>query len=350
MRGPADPAVRKDGSPAPVPGPGTGSLPGPLSPEEHARLVSFLRDRTPPVEILPPPDLPEPFASLAGRPLPRRPRALILDIYGTLVSSGAGEVGTAAEVSLPGPEDGSRAGPKALGEVLEEFGIREGPGRFEERLAQEIRKHHRAARAAGTPWPEVDGAALLARLTGLSLPEARLLGAAREAALNPAAPMPGAAELLKSARGSGLVLGLISNAQYYTEPALEAAFGKSLNALGFDPELRVWSWRLGRAKPDPELFRILARALGNRGIRPEAAVYVGNDLLNDVAPAGSAGFRTALFAGDPRSLRLRAGDPRVEGVLPDTVLPTFWAARSVFRLGGRDPFLCMPRGPGGIPG
>jgi len=323
--------------------PGGRSPPGPLAPEEHARLVSFLRDRTPPVRPLPPPDLPEPFSSLAGRPLPRRPRALILDVYGTLVSSGAGEVGTAAETAESGPD----AGPAALAEVLKEFGIREGPSRFEERLLEEIRAEHRAARETGVPWPEVDGAALLARLTGLSLPEARLLGAAREAVLNPAAPMPGAAELLDSARSSGLALGLVSNAQYYTEPALEAAFGRSLDSLGFEPDLRVWSWRLGRAKPDPELFRILARALASRRISPDEAVYVGNDLLNDMAPARAAGFRTALFAGDARSLRLRAGDDRVEGVLPDTVLPTFLAASAVFRLGGRDPFLCVPLGPGG---
>ena len=32
------------------------------------------------------------------------------------------------------------------------------------------------------------------------------------------------------------------------------------------------------------------------------------------------GFRTALFAGDRRSLRLREGDSRVEGVSPDIVV------------------------------
>lgn len=336
-------------------------LPLPLSRQEHDRLVSILRERSRPVDILPPPDLPEPFAALAGRPLPRRPRALILDVYGTLVSSGAGEVGSAVSAAGPGAEaDGTGApggpgvaesaaaaesGMTALGKVLAEYGLRDGPAEFEARLAEEIRREHRSARESGVPWPEVDGAALLARRTGLSLPDARRFGAAREAVLNPAVPMPGAEALLKIARRYGLVLGLVSNAQYYTEPALEAAFGRNLDALGFDPELRVWSWRLGRAKPDPELFRIMARALESRGIRPGDAVYIGNDLLNDIAPARSCGFRTALFAGDARSLRLRAGDPRVEGVLPDTVLASFHGAAAVFRLGGRDPVRCIPGGP-----
>ena len=305
-------------------------LPIPLSTREHARLVSFLRERSRPVDILPPPDLPEPFSSLAGRPLTRRPRVLVLDVYGTLVSSGAGEVGSAAA-----PAESHMA---ALGELLAEYGLEEGPAEFEARLAGEIRKEHRTAREAGVPWPEIDGAALLARLTGRSLPEARRLGAAREAVLNPVVPMPGAENLLKQARRSGLALGLVSNAQYYTEPALEAAFGCTLDVLGFDPELRVWSWRLGRAKPDPELFWIIVRTLERRGVRPEEAVYIGNDLLNDIAPAKACGLRTALFAGDPRSLRLRAGDSRVKGVLPDTVLGSFHGAGAVFRLGGRDPF------------
>lgn len=313
---------------------------GALDPEEHARLVSFLRDRTRGVDPLPPP-LPEPFSSLAGRLLPRRPRALILDVYGTLLSSGAGEVGTAVETG-----GGSSA---ALAEVLREFGVETGAGEFEARLGREIRGDHDIARGAGIPWPEVDGAAILARMTGKSLPEARLLGAAREAALNPASPMPGAAELLTRARKAGLVLGIVSNAQYYTVPVLEAAFGRSLADLGFAPELCVWSWRLGRAKPDPELFRVLARALGERGIRPEDAVYTGNDLANDIAPARACGFRTALFAGDARSLHLRFGDPRAEGVLPDTVLSTFRGAEAVFRLGGRNTFLRVPRVPRGEP-
>ena len=36
-------------------------------------------------------------------------------------------------------------------------------------------------------------------------------------------------------------------------------------------------------------------------------------------PAGT-GMRTALFAGDARSLRMRETDPRVNGVDPDIVL------------------------------
>jgi putative hydrolase of the HAD superfamily len=42
-------------------------------------------------------------------------------------------------------------------------------------------------------------------------------------------------------------------------------------------------------------------------------------MLNDIQGAASAGFKTALFAGDRRSLRLRENDPRVQ-TRPDAVL------------------------------
>ena len=36
--------------------------------------------------------------------------------------------------------------------------------------------------------------------------------------------------------------------------------------------------------------------------------------------AGKAGFKTALFAGDMRSLRLRRDDPEVENIKPDFII------------------------------
>ena len=43
-------------------------------------------------------------------------------------------------------------------------------------------------------------------------------------------------------------------------------------------------------------------------------------MLNDVLPAKQVGFRTALFAGDRRSLRQREDDLRVSKIVPDLVL------------------------------
>ena len=43
-------------------------------------------------------------------------------------------------------------------------------------------------------------------------------------------------------------------------------------------------------------------------------------MLNDIYPAKQLGFQTALFAGDARSLRLRADDPRCRNLSADLVL------------------------------
>ena len=68
------------------------------------------------------------------------------------------------------------------------------------------------------------------------------------------------------------------------------------------------------------MFERAADSLAARGIVGDEVLYVGNDMLNDVMPAASVGFRTALCAGDARSLRLREGDERIMGVSPDLVL------------------------------
>jgi putative hydrolase of the HAD superfamily len=308
----------------PLPGRGEPPAAGKLENAEHARLVAFFRSRHPCAETQPPPILPEPYFSLSGRSLSRRPRALILDVYGTLLASAAGEVGSASELPDVRLDE--------LAVVLEEFGVSLLPEDFETALKREVLADHAKSRGAGIPYPEVDASDIFARVSGLAPAEARFLGAAREAVLNPAAPMPGAEEILAKARGAGLALGIVSNAQYYTHPLLEAAFGASLADMGIEEDLCVWSWRLGRAKPDIELFHILARGLAARGISPGQALYVGNDLLNDMLPARDAGYGTALFAGDARSLRLREGDARTAGLLPDIVIPSFHGAETSFCL------------------
>jgi putative hydrolase of the HAD superfamily len=47
---------------------------------------------------------------------------------------------------------------------------------------------------------------------------------------------------------------------------------------------------------------------------------VGNDMLKDIWPAARLGCKTALFAGDRRSLRLREDDERCRELEPDLVV------------------------------
>jgi putative hydrolase of the HAD superfamily len=100
-----------------------------------------------------------------------------------------------------------------------------------------------------------------------------------------------------------------------------AFMGKTHAELGFDPDLCAWSFQLLEAKPSVNLFRgVVERLQHSYNIAPEEALYVGNDMLNDIWPAAQLGLKTALFAGDQRSLRLRENDPRCSGLEPDIII------------------------------
>jgi len=253
-------------------------------------------------------------------------RAVAFDVYGTLVVSGTGDVGTA------GPQDR----PAALAEALGDAGFvatspRTGPvGAL--RLIQHIERAHARLRAAGVEHPEIEirdvWADVLCDLRdaglitgGFTRDRAERLAVEFECRVNPVWPMPDALETLGRLRASELSLCIVSNAQFYTPLAIEAVFGRPPAALGFADERCVWSYRLLEAKPSIALYQRLATHLmRSEGIGPHEVLYVGNDVRNDIWPAGRAGFRTALFAGDRRSLRLREDDPDCRAVQPDAVI------------------------------
>jgi putative hydrolase of the HAD superfamily len=137
---------------------------------------------------------------------------------------------------------------------------------------------------------------------------------------NPVYPMPNLESTLSGCRQKGLLMGIISNAQFYTPLLFNWFLNAEIEDLGFDPGLLFYSHRFEVAKPSPLLFEMAAETLHSKGIEPACALYVGNDMLNDIYPATAMGFQTALFAGDRRSLRLRTDDPRCADLSPDLVI------------------------------
>lgn len=115
---------------------------------------------------------------------------------------------------------------------------------------------------------------------------------------------PGVVDALRALRASNIRLGIVSNAQFYTPIDLTLfARDQSGNTLDdylelFDIDLVIMSHELGRAKPDKMLFEKLYDALYQQHVLPEQAVFVGNDLTSDIAPAQRAGMKTAFFSGD----------------------------------------------------
>lgn len=280
-------------------------------------------------------ELSQPLEPLATGVEPRLPRlegvrAVLLDVYGTLLISASGDISVAT---------GAARGDAAEAALRDAGAAVSVPGEtIVERLHQTIHDHH-AALANQTDYPEVDilevWRAVVRDLCGpetdVDLPR---LATAYECRVNPVWPMPGAADCLAALRSAGLALGVVSNAQFFTPVALETLLGASLAELGFADDLCEWSYRRLRAKPGLFLYERAAEKLAAHGVPPDATLYVGNDMRNDVAPAARLGFRTALFAGDARSLRWREDDPAARAVRPDAVLTRLEQIPTILSLAG----------------
>ena len=241
-------------------------------------------------------------------------KAVLFDVYGTLAISGSGDVGTHAAEDR---SDAFRAASQAAG-----LPATVDAARAVETLRSVIDRHHAAAKAEGVDYPEVDirevWRDVFDRLGGAA-PDAETLerlAVEYECRTNPTWTMPHAAEVLRELKNRGLLLGIVSNAQFFTPHLFPAHLGDTLEGFGFNLDVRSWSWEHGRAKPGTFLYDYAAFRLGEYAVAPGEVLYVGNDLLNDCTPAQQVGFRTALFAGDARSLRLREGDERVADTRP----------------------------------
>ena len=247
------------------------------------KVVSYIH----PEKILTAHLTPEKFHFLLSALKPALPRknicrAVIFDIYGTLLISSHG-----------GVQRDVMADP-ILRDVLRDFGYTP-PTSPSDELYRAVQRHHLAA---GVPYPEIDLRRLWREI--LNLPEGSdtsEMVEALEAAWHPTHPMPGAAATIGAISRLGISLGLLSNAQSNT-----------LTSLGdvadlFAPELTILSYQHGFAKPSPELFKILTDRISKRGILPAETLFVGNDPLQDIVPAKNAGFQTALFTGHPESRR-----------------------------------------------
>ncbi len=248
-------------------------------------------------------------------------RAVIFDVYGTLLISGSGDVGTV-------DEDDRGA---FIGEALAAVGCRgrraiaADDRRFarSDSIGQRITKGHRLPKT-GSRHRRCLAKHACGKSDCQNSPndtEAVVrLAAEYESRANPTWPMPAAGDLLSRLSESDCALGIVSNAQVFTVNLVQNLVGASLADGGFDLNLCIFSNRFRQAKPGPRLFDVLRAALKRRGLEPGQAIYVGNDMLNDVWAASQAGLKTAWFAGDGRSCRPRDDDPRCRSLRPDIVI------------------------------
>jgi putative hydrolase of the HAD superfamily len=239
-------------------------------------------------------------------------KCVLFDIYGTLFVSGSGDISLADKKSLQ---------IEKINRLLTKYSIRKSPKILLNEFYRAIEARHRELRDRGIEFPEVKIDQIWMKvLTTDDTTVVRQFAVEFELIVNPVSPMPNLEKMLSACRNRSQLMGIISNAQFYTAYLFKWFLGSDLNDLGFDPEFVVYSYRFEIAKPSAMLFQIAAQKLKERGILPHRVLYIGNDMLNDIYPAKATGFQTALFAGDRRSLRLRADDPRCKDLSADLVI------------------------------
>ena len=125
-------------------------------------------------------------------------------------------------------------------------------------------------------------------------------------------PVDGAGDVIASLSGRGFQVAVLSNWP------LAATIDLYVAAAGWDRHLAgvFVSQRIGTIKPQPEIFRFAADALGRA---PSELLHVGDDWAADVVGARNAGWRVAYLRDHPADTPLPTS-PREAGVEPDLEL------------------------------
>jgi putative hydrolase of the HAD superfamily len=255
---------------------------------------------------------PLPTSLRPGGSLSGKIQCVLFDIYGTLFISASGDIHTAAK-SSPRTDQ--------LEHLPRKYDVGKTPQVLVAELHDAIKAKHRRLKDSGIDYPEVRIDEIWQPILGIDdMRRVRKFAIEYELIVNPVYPMPHLETLLAACRQTNLAMGIISNAQFFTPLLFEWFLDARMKQLGFDSELVFLSYQLGYAKPSAVPFKMAASAINAKGFDTNAALFVGNDMLNDIYPAQRLGFQTALFAGDARSLRLRTDESRCSNLSADLIL------------------------------
>jgi putative hydrolase of the HAD superfamily len=258
------------------------------------------------------PIFPLPTSLKQSGKLEEKIEVILFDLYGTLFISRSGDISMAKKKS-PQME--------RLEKLLQQFGIKKGSQTVLKQFYAAIENQHEILKKKGIDFPEVEIDQIWMRvLENDDLETVRTFAVKFELIANPVYPMPHLEKLLSVCRDSNVLMGIISNAQFYTPYLFNWFLDSNPEELGFHSDLILYSYKFGYAKPSTFMFQVAAEQLKNMDIPAHSALYIGNDMLNDIYPAKNAGFKTGLFAGDARSLRLRKNDPKCKNLSVDLVI------------------------------
>ncbi|MFW5769268.1 MAG: hypothetical protein ACOCYA_04340, partial [Spirochaetota bacterium] len=179
------------------------------------------------IRFLSRPASPVPSETPARLGLLKEIRAVIFDVYGTLFVSASGDIGTSRGSASSSPFAEALAGAGFIPPVHPRNVTEIGDAARDLYFAT-IRKHHERLIREGIEFPEVDIREVW-RETIEGLTRSKIIGPAEptseriealaieaECRLNPVWPMPGIIRTLEYANSRGYLLGIVSNAQFYT--------------------------------------------------------------------------------------------------------------------------------------
>lgn len=257
-------------------------------------------------------------------------QVIVYDFYGTLFISGVGDIGV----------DDGEPDEKILLDVLSAAGVKvkhQDAGKKGFQIYNEVVENIISAyESKGIEYPEPDirqvWKEVLEQMESHDLISFKQsedlydsISIEFEARMNPVWPMPHVFETLRHFKEKGFTQGIISNSQFYTPIVLEALADQTLNELGFSNEHLHWSYKEKMKKPGIQFYKNYLEKVEalDEDLRPENILYIGNDMLKDIYPAKTVGMKTALFAGDERSLKWRKEDSRCDKILPDLIITDF---------------------------
>ncbi len=144
------------------------------------------------------------------------------------------------------------------------------------------------------------------------------------ASLQGVAAYPGAARALYAVNEQLGWQGIMADGQCCSWVQLKRQLQEQEPAMAYETflpaEHRCWSFQCLGRKPSERLFRIMLNKLSDSGIEPEQALHVGSSIERDLIPAKRLGMRTALFAGDKNTIQATNEQLRNPDTRPDVML------------------------------
>jgi putative hydrolase of the HAD superfamily len=141
-------------------------------------------------------------------------KCVLFDIYGTLFVSGSGDI-SLADNKLPEIEKINR--------LLTKYSILKSPQTLLDEFYRTIKARHRELRNRGVDFPEVKIDRIWMKVLSTDdTTVVRQFAVEFELIVNPVSPMPNLENMLSACRYRSQLMGIISNAQFYTPAGIGA--------------------------------------------------------------------------------------------------------------------------------